>query len=244
MDSARLIDLHQHIIHGVDDGPTDFAHTQAMLRLAAENGVTVIAATSHAMPGLRPFPMDAYQQNLEAARAWIDAEGLPIRLCAGSEIFYTADAPRLLREGRVPTLNGTDRVLVEFSPMESYDTIRDAIRKLGNAGCRVIVAHAERYDALRKAGRIAALRHDLGAYIQINANTVLSPGGFFRKRWLRGLLESGCCDAVASDAHNTQSRPCRMNQAHAALSALLGREAADQMCRFTPARLLGLEQEN
>ena len=236
----QYIDIHHHIIHGVDDGPSDFNRTQEMLQRAHENGVTVIAATSHAMPGLQRFPLDAYLEHLKMAQEWSDAQGLGIRICNGSEIFYTRDTVRMLQEGRVLTLNSTQTVLVEFNPSDEYTPIREAVRQIGNAGFTVIVAHAERYEGTQDFNHLKELQEDFGAYIQINASTIISPGGFMRKRWLRKLIDKGCCDMAATDAHNTTSRPCRMKQCYETLESGWGKEVADRLCYSTPAKLWSL----
>lgn len=236
----QYIDIHHHIIHGVDDGPSDFEQTQKMLQRAHENGVAVIAATSHSMPGLQRFPMDEYLDHLKMAQEWIDGQGLGIRLCTGSEIFYTRDTVRMLQEGRVLTLNNTQTVLVEFNPSDEFKPIRDAVRHIGNAGYTVIVAHAERYEGTQDFDHLMELQQDYGAYIQINAGTIISPGGFLRKRWLRKLIDKGCCDIVATDAHNVTSRPCRMKHCYETLEAGWGRELAERLCYTTPAKLLEL----
>ena len=236
-----FVDMHHHVIYGVDDGPSTFEKAQAMLRKAHENDVSVIASTSHATPGIEPFPMDTYLQRLAEEQQWCDAQGLGIRLCPGSEIYYTKSAARLLQEGKLLPINRGDAVLVEFSPAEKYDPIREAVRRLGNAGYTVVVAHAERYDGLHDIDHIRDLREELGAYIQINAGTILSPGGFLRKRWVRRLMESEGCDLVGTDAHNTESRPCRMKACYQYIAETWGKQTADRLCIETPASLMGLD---
>ena len=89
-------DIHTHIIFGVDDGAQTFEQTQQMLRLAQQNGVTVIAATSHAETWRHRFPLEDYAAHLKMAQQWCREQQLPIRLFSGAEVFYTDEAPRLL----------------------------------------------------------------------------------------------------------------------------------------------------
>ena len=147
---TNFVDIHHHLIYGLDDGAQTFEDTKAMLKTAYKNGVKTIAATTHVMPGIERFDLMAYKVRLATAQKWSDEQALGIRICFGSEIFYTASTERLLMEGYIPTLNGTSNILVEFNPNETYRRIRDAVRRLGNAGYTVVIAHAERYDALRK----------------------------------------------------------------------------------------------
>ena len=236
----QFADLHHHVIYGVDDGPQTFEDAQAMLRRAHENGVTDIAATSHATPGRHRFPMDTYLEHLRKEQAWVDEQGLRIRLHTGCEILYTDETVRLLQDNAIPTIDSTRLILVEFLPANDFNHIQNAVRRLGNAGYTVIVAHAERYDGTRKVEDLRALREDLGAYIQINAHTFISPGGFFAKRWLRKAMENGCCDLAATDAHNTSSRSCQMKKCHETIIKEWGQDTADSLCIETPRQLLGI----
>lgn len=237
----QFADLHHHVIYGVDDGPKTFEEAQAMLKNAHENGISAIAATSHATPGRERFPMETYLAHLQEEQEWCDAQGLGIKLYSGCEILYTDEAVRLLQTGKIPSIDQSRTVLVEFLPANDFKFIQNAVRKLGNAGYTVIVAHAERYDGTRKVDDLRFLREDLGAYIQINASTFLSPGGFFGKRWLRKVIENNCCDLAATDAHNTGSRSCKLKKCHEAISNEWGQEIADSLCIHVPRRLLGLE---
>ncbi len=126
------------------------------------------------------------------------------------DFFYTASTERLLTEGYIPTLNGTSNILVEFKPTETYEIIKDYVCRLGNAGYTVAIAHAERYDALREIRNVVELKEQLSALIQINANTVLSPRGFWQKLWLRKFLTNELCDVVDTDAHYNSNRKCHM----------------------------------
>ena len=239
----QYADLHHHVIYGVDDGPQTFEDAQNMLRRAHENGITDIAATSHATPGRHRFPMDTYLEHLRREQAWADEQGLGIRLHTGCEILYTDETARLLQSGEIPTIDGTRLILVEFLPANDFRHIENAVRRLGNAGYTVIVAHAERYEGTRRVEDLLTLREELGAYIQINARTFISPGGFLSstRRWLKKVMENGCCDLAATDAHNVSSRPCLMRKCHETIAKEWGRDTADRLCAETSRQLLEIE---
>lgn len=233
-------DLHHHLIYGIDDGAQTAEDMRQMLRRLCDNNVSAVAATSHAEPGRQPFPLERYRRHLKEAQEWCDQESLPLRIFEGAEIFYTESTVRLLDAGQIPTIAGQHTVLVEFSPDVPYDCIHKAVRLLGNAGYRVIIAHAERYRCLRKIAHIEELRGDLGALIQINARTIIEPHGFLTKRWLRKMMEAGYCDLAATDAHNVSSRPCMMQRCYDTLTSEWGEETARRLCISTPQQLLGI----
>lgn len=230
--AAPMADLHTHIIWGVDDGAATREETIAMLRREADDGVTDIFCTSHIAPGYQPFPAREYAERLAEARAWC-VENLPgLRLHPGAEIFWTEHTLRMLDEGQVPTLAGTRWVLVEYNPDESEKNIVDSVRELTRHGYRVLIAHAERYAALRfKTQRLRALKEETGALVQMNGRTVygLKDRKLLRP-WPLVMLREGLVDRVASDAHNLDGRgPC-MGEAYAWLVEHLGPEAADALC--------------
>lgn len=235
-----FVELHQHVIYGVDDGPRDAAGMHRMLRLAAEQGVEHLIATPHATPGRERFPTEDYLARVAEARDWCAGQGLPLRIHTGCEVLYTDEAPRLLHEGYLPTMAETWVVLVEFFPTDPLEHICQALRRLGNEGFTVIMAHVERYRALQSIRNVEMLRDDYPVRMQMNCNTVLTRKGFLTDRWTRRMLEAGYIDFVASDAHNTSSRPCTLKVCWEALAARYGRDTADALCGGNQRRLLML----
>lgn len=237
---SNFVDMHHHLIYGVDDGPKTMEDMQKMILRAVGEGVSDIVCTSHATPGGRPFPADAYISHMEEARAWCQAEKIPIRLHNGCEVLYTDASARLLKEGHFPSLADTWNVLVEFTPDTDFKRLCDAARSIGNAGFSVVFAHVERYQALRNIHHVQELREEYNVYMQMNANTVVTKKGFFFDRWVRHMLDEGCIDCVATDAHNVTSRPCSMRICYEMLKERYGREVAQEMCGGFQRNLLGL----
>ena len=182
-----LVDLHHHLVYGVDDGSRSREMSQAMLARAAEQGVTHIACTSHTRPGEHDLNMDRYLRHIDTLRGMIGESGYDITLFTGCEIMYTSRTPRLLREGKVPTLGGTANVLVEFMPETPLEFIRRALMDTAEAGFHVVLAHAERYVCLHEGDVLAALKEETYPTIQMNADTVLRAKGLFGDRFARCL---------------------------------------------------------
>lgn len=235
---SNFVDLHHHLIYGVDDGAKSMENMQLMIFRAADEGVTELVCTSHATPGYEPFPMETYLAHLEEARAFIREREIDMRLHAGCEILYTDAAARMLREGKLPTLAGSHAVLVEFSPDASFRQLTEAASAIGMAGCEALFAHVERYEALRSLKNVRTLREEYGVSMQMNANTVIGKQGFFTGRWVRHMLEGGYIDCIATDAHNLSSRPCRMRRCHELLQEKYGQELADELCGGFQRRFL------
>ena len=233
-----FIDIHHHLIYGVDDGAKTFEGTQKMIRQAVENQVHAIITTPHVTPGQEFFDFNAYKAHLAETRAYIAAENIDLTLYTGSEVLYTPNTAYQLSEGKVPTLAGTRYLLLEFMPDDTLEDLLKAGRTVADMGYIPIYAHVERYECLKKASHIERLRDDCGALIQINANTVLHKHRFFRERFLRRLFEDELVDFIATDSHDLPGRDNRMAEAFDQLAALYGVDMAHVLTHGNAEKLL------
>lgn len=186
-----------------------------MLREAQRQGIKTIVATSHARPGLQPFDMGLYTERLTEAQCFCKTEDLGICVLPGAEIAWTHQTPLALRQGRIPTMGGTDYVLLELWRNISWQAAQDAVKQLTRAGYCPVLAHPERYLALiRSPKKTLQFRNETGALLQLNADTVLSPRNYWERRFTEYLLKEGAVDAIASDAHDCINRPVNMEAAY------------------------------
>ena len=109
-----FVDIHHHLIYGMDDGAQTWEQTQQMLTCAWQNDIDRIIATPHAEPGMEPFPMEQLMRRIRRAQSWCDEQRMQMEILPGCEIFYTPQTVWMLREGLIPTLAGSNYVLVEF----------------------------------------------------------------------------------------------------------------------------------
>ncbi len=233
-----FIDIHHHLIYGVDDGAKSFEGTQKMIQQAVENQVHAIITTPHVTPGQEPFDFEAYKAHLEETRQYLDAEGIDLTLYTGSEVLYTPGTPYQLSEGKVPTLAGTRYVLLEFMPDDSFHSLQDAGNAVAALGYVPVYAHVERYECLKKTDQIQRLRDDCGALIQVNANTVLRKHSFFRGRFLRHLFEDELVDFIGTDSHDLPGRDNHMAEAFDELTVLYGIDMAHALTHGNAEKLL------
>lgn len=224
-----LVDIHQHVIYGVDDGPTKWEETEAMLEKAVSQGIERIVATSHVSPGRTHFDYTEYLDKLNKINYQIWEKKWKLKLLPGCEIYYSPQVLDRLTRRKIPTLAMSNHVLVEFSPFEEYRVIHEAFRTLANAGYRPILAHVERYQCMHDKMQLVLDLKEFEVLIQMNAQTVLHSQGFGAKRFVRRLLEEGVVDFVATDAHNTSSRPVCLGDAHQFLVKNYGQDLADQL---------------
>lgn len=218
MRKEGFTDLHHHILWGMDDGPKTPEQMHAMLKRAVKDGISSIAATSHAYPGVRPFDMDKYLARLDEARKYCRQQGWELQLLSGCEIHYCDSVPDQLMAGKLPTLGETRMVLIEFDPHADAATICRASNKLYRAGYQPIVAHVERCRSLLRSPRAAMeIREECGLFYQMNCSTVLEPRGIREHIFVRRMLGAQAIDLVATDAHDTAGRAVCMKETYRAL---------------------------
>ena len=233
----KFVDIHHHLIYGLDDGAQTWEQTQQMLERAWQNKIHRIIATPHAEPGLKPFPMQEFTERMEQARAWCRERGMQLEILPGCEILYTPQAVRMLRDGVLPTLAGSEYVLVEFVPTAPFSILTDAAKALTEAGYRPIFAHIERYRCLRWPGRVQKLRQNHHIIMQMNADTICCKHSFLDQLWIDAVIRKRYVDIAATDSHNVTSRPCRMRACYRALKQRFGLETANRLCVTNPSKI-------
>lgn len=207
-----FIDIHCHILPGVDDGAESMDMTVKMLRTAWSEGIHTMIATPHYREGhvqISPVQLHTlYRQVLLEAQK-IDSG---FRIFLGNELYNCYHLDEYLEGGKVLTMAGTAYILVEFSPSKSYSEMRAAFRKLQMAGYRPILAHAERYSCLQQDDSRAEELVGSGVYIQLNAGSVTGKNGYRAQSFSRGLLKYGLAHFLATDAHNMRDRGPEMKK--------------------------------
>ena len=197
-----MIDIHTHIIPGVDDGSPNLETSITMIKHEIEIGVTEIIATPHHIYKRYEKSVEEIKSQFELLKNEVEKQNLPINLYLGQEICYThrEDILGMLKSGKLLTLNNTNKVLLEFSFHREPEDLMDIIYNFGVNGYEVIIAHVERYTWMN-LDKVKALRVE-GAKIQINSNSYLGQEGFKEKWFVKKLLKHDLVDYVASDTHS------------------------------------------
>lgn len=217
---ARVIDLHSHILPGLDDGPATMEGSLELARAAVAAGTRTILATPHVNGGYRIVP-DRIAAALEQLRAALAAAEIPLEVLPGGEIAIwrlvdldDADLRRL-------ALGGGPYLLVEspFSPVVA--DLEPMVFDLHQRGHRVLLAHPERCPAFQREPAKLARLLQAGALAQVTAGSMLGTFGSTVQRFTVGLLRDGLVHAVASDAHDHRQRPPGLTAGFAGLERQL-----------------------
>ena len=232
------IDIHCHILPGVDDGSPDMAMSLEMLRIADKNGITHLILTPHHKPmhhNVSPEHNVAYRKKLQEAAK---AEGIKAKLFSGNEIYYSDETMEELIEGKICSLAGSDYVLVEFHPTNPYKAIQNAVSRVQAAGFIPIIAHVERYsDIVSHPARVKDLI-EMGSLIQVNASSIMGKYGFGISHFTKKLLKEELVHFVASDAHDTGRRAPQLLDCRNYVERKFGEDYGKKLFFTNPANVI------
>ncbi len=235
----KYIDVHCHMLPGIDDGSRDLTMTEEMLRQAQEQGCCGIIVTPHYWKGrweARPETVREAAKEVEALAKKRDPDFF---VACGNEIkYYGSSMVEALMEKRCLTLGESKYVLVEFSYEITYSEIDMAINQLTTKGYRPIIAHIERYQSLyREYDRIDQLIQR-GAYVQVNAGSIGGDEGMRIGGFVKKLLKYEMIHVIGSDAHNDKERAPKMERCAAYLKKKGGEECRRKLLYENPLQLL------
>lgn len=233
-----MTDIHCHILPGLDDGARDIQESLSMLRIAAAEGITDMIATPHFRAGGHSAPPERVLNALWEVQDAAAEQGIPIRLYPGNEIRYFDGLPQCLLERQALTLNRSQYVLVEFSPSDMFRTLHNGLGSILDAGYQPVLAHAERYECLRKDISNVEFLSGMGVQIQVNASAVTGKNGAAAKRYVHQLLGKGLVDYVGTDAHGSRDRTPEAAGCAALLGKRYGISCADALLRGNAERIL------
>ena len=238
-----MIDIHSHIVFGVDDGPRTREESLALLQEAFSQGVRTIVSTSHRRKNMFEAPEEVIMENFKEIQALAQQELPDLTILYGAEIYYSEDALEKLESKQIPTLNDTQYALIEFSSRTPYWEIRNALSKILLLGIKPVIAHIERYAELESNEKRVKELIDMGCYTQINSSSVLKPRLFrdkyrlFKKR-AQYFLSHNLVHCVASDMHNLTSRPPYMKQAFTLIKQQYGEKKAQELFMVNPQSII------
>jgi len=236
--TRSIVDLHAHLMPGVDDGAESEVETREALLRMREAGVERATATPHFKASLVADAGALGSRLAELDAGWAKAQAVAaevgMRLERAAEVMLDTPEPDF-SDARL-RLAGGSFVLVEFPYLSVPPRSSDVIARIRSAGWTPIVAHPERYMGMDAELERARSWRERGAYLQLNGRSLLGTYGSTARQLAVALLERGLVDYVASDYH-ALGRP-RIAEYAAALDELGAGEAADLLLRVNPARAL------
>jgi protein-tyrosine phosphatase len=200
-----VIDLHCHLLPGIDDGPPTVQGAVDLARAQLGGRVHTVAATPHVTPRL-PNEAAAIGTDVGRLRSVLAEAGVALEVVSGAEVDLAYASVLDDEELHALTLDRAGWLLLE-APLRPADGVADAVRAVVRRGHRILLAHPERCPAFQRDRKLLAALVDEGARVQVTATALTGSFGSAVMRFAAELVEAGLCHVVASDAHDALRRP-------------------------------------
>lgn len=229
-----LIDIHAHILYGVDDGARTLEEACRMVKRARAEGIGAIVVTPHYS---RRRGVKGYAERFAELKAVVSERFPDLQLYLGQETYYHEELPECLKEGKALTMAESDYVLVEFDPKVSFQAVSDAVRQFLTFRYVPIIAHVERYECLRDEKKLKEICMD-GCLLQMNYESIA--GHWFSPdvRWCRKQIKEGRIHFLATDMHRIHYRPPEIKPALEWLKKHADQEQVRRMVYENPLRMI------
>ncbi|MDP3513801.1 MAG: CpsB/CapC family capsule biosynthesis tyrosine phosphatase [Sulfuritalea sp.] len=237
-----MIDLHCHLLPGIDDGPEDLATALRLARHAVTAGIQTSVVTPHMHPGRyanRAANIRAAAANFQQS---LDAEGIALKILCSAEVRLDHEILSWVGEEQIPYLGhwqGERVMLLEFPHSHVPVGADKLVAWLLKQGIRPMIAHPERNkDILRSIDKLLPFVR-LGCLLQVTAGAVAGSFGEYAQARAVDLLSRGWVTILASDAHNMEARPPELEPGRVAAAKIVGEEESWKMVRDRPAEIIG-----
>lgn len=229
-----MIDIHHHLLWGLDDGSTSFENSVAMAKMAAAEGITHIVCTPHAN-GQYAYDRHVVAAKIDELQRTLDVQKIPLKLGRGCDFHMSYDNIQDAKADPARfSVNGLGYLLVELPDYGISHGLTETLYQLRLAGLTPILTHPERNATLlADHGRLLEWMRG-GLLIQVTAGSVLGHMGKQAQRMAHQLLADRWVHFLATDAHNTTSRPPKMRDAFDAVAQKYGPEYAHALCVGNP----------
>lgn len=233
-----IYDIHTHIIPEVDDGADTLKTAKKMLRREYTDGVRTIVLTPHFRKRMFEPSMEKVLVGYRKVQK-LAAETTPdLQVLLGCEFHANMEMVSMLKNGERPTMNGTSWVLTEFSQLHTFQFMENSCHELLSNGYIPVIAHAERYPILQKNIEYLERLCDMGAYIQINADSIIGVDGLRMKWFCKKVMKRDLLHFVGSDAHNMKNRAPQMGRCAEYMEKYMGHDYTKQILIHNPQKML------
>lgn len=202
----RIVDIHSHILFGVDDGARDLEESLSIIEKMIQCGITDIMLTPHYIEGSSFNANNKLKEkHFKELKSLLKKKKIDINLYLGNEIFITSEIHKLIKSKEIMPLNKSKYILIELPLIEEYKNSKEIIFELIDKGYKVILAHPERYKHFYKNLTEIDAYIEMGVMFQGNIDSISGKHGFKVKRMFKKLLKMNYYSFLDSDIHRSDS---------------------------------------
>ncbi|MFH1488292.1 MAG: CpsB/CapC family capsule biosynthesis tyrosine phosphatase [Pseudomonadota bacterium] len=235
-----MIDIHCHILPGLDDGARSPEEGLVMAKMAVKDGIHTLIATPHTLNGVYLNSADKVGRDVKRFQAELSRRGIPLKCLPGSDIHLCPGLNRRIKDGDAATMNNKGKhILLEFPPQIIPERIKDEIFSLKLGGITPIITHPERHPLIGRHPEFLFELVSMGALCQITAMSITGDFGEPARYAAERMLEGRMVHIIATDAHSSDTRPPLLSSAvEAAADILCSYEEAERMVTEVPAAII------
>ncbi|HEY2893315.1 MAG TPA: CpsB/CapC family capsule biosynthesis tyrosine phosphatase [Pirellulales bacterium] len=230
-----FVDIHCHILPGLDDGAVDLTESLAMARMAVEEGIRTIVCTPHQL-GSFANRTDAIRRGVALLQAELHQAEVPLTVLPGADVRIEPDMVARLARDEILTLADNGSVLLEL-PHELYFSLESLVEDLCRAGYRAVLSHPERNAGILANPAVLEPLVKAGCLLQITSGSLLGVFGRRPQQLSEDLVRRRAVHCIATDAHDTLRRAPRMREAFQRAIELSNVEFARALCSTNPAAI-------
>lgn len=232
-----MIDLHNHLLPGIDDGAPDVDTALALARVAVADGITHMVCTPHIHPGRYDNTPDTIRQAFRSLALALREHDIPLRISAAAEVRFGMEVMQAVEARTIPYLGrwqGKKVLLLEFPHGDLPFGAEKLTTWLLAHGIVPLIAHPERNKTLLvHPGRLKPFLQQ-GCLLQVTAGSVAGHFGRACQELSHRLLEAGAVTVLASDAHNLEHRPPVLSEGMEHAAAIVGHAMARRLVEYAP----------
>lgn len=224
-----MIDMHCHILPGVDDGASDLDEALEMARIAESEGITKIVCTPHFHPDFEYTMGEVLLEEVDNLNKELRNKNVDVEVYIGNELYYSNEVIENLDKLNFHSLNKSKYILIEFAPMNLPKNLADVVYEIKLKGYTPVLAHVERYNSVIENPNVIYDCIKEGAIIQVNASSILGKHGKEIKKTTEILLDNNMVHIVASDAHGSERRRPQLKEAYEYIKSNYSKEKANDL---------------
>lgn len=233
-----MLDLHCHMLPGIDDGATDLDMALRMARIAVEDGIVMTACTPHVYPGLYDNDAAGIRLAVAALQTELDRHDIALKVVEGADVHLSPDIVDRLRAGHIPTIAGSRYLLLEPPHHVPPPRFEESVFQLMVAGYVPIITHPERLSWIEDHYAVFVRLVKAGAWMQVTAASVVGRFGKRPKYWSERMLDERLIHILATDAHHPSRRPPLLAEGRAAAALRVGEQEAEHMVLTRPRGII------
>ena len=233
-----MIDLHCHLLPGIDDGAKSLGDALEMARIAVADGIATTACTPHIYPGVYENSTERIELAISVLEAELLVAGIPLKLTSGADAHLTRQLLPRLADGTAPTLGRSRYFLLEPPHHVAPPGFEEHVASFVAAGFVPVITHPERLTWIEGHYAMFTRAAQCGAWLQVTSGSLTGDFGPDARYWAEKLLEEGWVHILATDAHGVRGRRPELAKGRAVAARMLGKDEARRLVVERPAAML------